>query len=239
MKAVAYFPIKLNNTRLPGKNVKPLSDGTPLIHLVQRSLLSTPGLDGIYCYCSHDAIQEYLLPGVTYLKRPERLDSDRTSGNDIIKAFAETVESDFYVLTHATSPFVKPETYAKALEVMQGDGYDSALSVVPLYHFLWEDGKPNYPLDNKPRSQDLKPVYNETNVFIVTRELALQGKIIGEKPYFFEVDSYEAVDIDCPIDFIVANAIYSGKLVTFTPPHNRFVTVVIFALPLYFGKAVA
>ena len=40
MKVVAFIPIKLNNERTPGKNIKRFSDGTPLMHFVQSSLLA-------------------------------------------------------------------------------------------------------------------------------------------------------------------------------------------------------
>jgi CMP-N-acetylneuraminic acid synthetase len=87
---------------------------------------------------------------------------------------------------------------------MQDGKYDSALSVTAIRHFFWMDGKPNYPLNDKPRSQDILPIYNETNVFLFNREVALQGINTGDKPYLFEVDEIEAVDINYPIDFIVA-----------------------------------
>ena len=41
MKTVAVVPIKMNNVRTPGKNTKPFSDGTPLIHLIQKKLLNS------------------------------------------------------------------------------------------------------------------------------------------------------------------------------------------------------
>ena len=37
MKTVAMIPIKLNNERVPGKNLKQFSDGTPLIKLIQKA----------------------------------------------------------------------------------------------------------------------------------------------------------------------------------------------------------
>ena len=39
MKTVAYFPVKLNNERTPGKNIKPFSNGKPLMNFVQCALL--------------------------------------------------------------------------------------------------------------------------------------------------------------------------------------------------------
>ena len=78
MKTVAIVPIKLNNERLPGKNTKPLSDGTPLIHVLLQTLLKLKrqgDLSEIIVFCSNEEIKKYLFEGITFLKRPEFLDS--------------------------------------------------------------------------------------------------------------------------------------------------------------------
>ena len=37
MKTVALIPIKLGSKRVPGKNIKPFFDGTPLMHFIQKA----------------------------------------------------------------------------------------------------------------------------------------------------------------------------------------------------------
>ena len=59
MKIVVVVPIKLNNERLPGKNVK-LLGGKPLIQYILSSLNESEKLDEIYVYCSDNKIKEYL-----------------------------------------------------------------------------------------------------------------------------------------------------------------------------------
>lgn len=39
MKTIAFVPVKLNNERLPGKNLKKFSDGTPLVKVYWTNLL--------------------------------------------------------------------------------------------------------------------------------------------------------------------------------------------------------
>ena len=46
MKTVALIPIKLSSTRVPGKNIKPFFDGTPLMHFIQKACLNAK----IYLY---------------------------------------------------------------------------------------------------------------------------------------------------------------------------------------------
>ena len=50
MKTVAFVPIKLNNERLPGKNLKKFSDGTPLVKIILNKLAALKGdcIDKVY-----------------------------------------------------------------------------------------------------------------------------------------------------------------------------------------------
>ena len=38
MKTIAIVPIKLNNERLPNKNIKPFDNGAPLCHYIFETL---------------------------------------------------------------------------------------------------------------------------------------------------------------------------------------------------------
>lgn len=107
MKTVALIPIKLGSKRVPGKNIKPFFDGTPLMHFIQKACLEAKNIDEVYIYCSDDAVKDYILPGVKYLKRPEYLDGDNINANDFIKEFMNSVDADIYVNAHTTSPFAK------------------------------------------------------------------------------------------------------------------------------------
>lgn len=48
MKTVALIPIKLGSKRVPGKNIKPFFDGTPLMHFIQRTCLEAKNIDEVY-----------------------------------------------------------------------------------------------------------------------------------------------------------------------------------------------
>lgn len=63
MKTVALIPIKLGSKRVPGKNIKPFFDGTPLMHFIQRACLDAKTIDEVDVYYSDEAVQEYILPG--------------------------------------------------------------------------------------------------------------------------------------------------------------------------------
>lgn len=210
MKTIAFVPIKMNNERLPGKNIKKFSNGRPLISYILETLKLVEGLDEIYVYCSDPEIKKYLPDGVRYLKRDTYLDLSTTSFNEVLVSFAEEVTADIYVLAHASAPFIRKENFQKGIEAVKSGKYDSALAVKKLQEFLWIDGRPfNFSPEQIPRTQDLKPFFMETcGMYIYTSDLIKREKRrVGHMPYLVQVSKIEACDINDPDDFILADAL--------------------------------
>lgn len=167
MKTVAFVPIRLNSQRVSGKNLR-LLGGEPLMCHILRTLTRVEGIDEVYVFCSDERIRELLPEGVRFLQRSAELDRDTTLGREIYNAFTARVEADLYVLAHATSPFIRPETISGALAKVQSGEYDSAFSAEKIQTFAWFKGRPlNYALDNIPRTQTIEPVYIETSAFFI------------------------------------------------------------------------
>lgn len=212
MKVTAFVPMKLNNERLPNKNTKAFTNGQPLCRYILETLKKVRGIDDVYVYCSDEKIKEFLPEHVHFLKRSPGLDQGSTKINEVLTAFASEVESDIYVLAHATAPFLLEETIEKGIRALKSQNYDSALSVLKQQDFFWKNGKPfNYTLECVARTQDLEPYYRETTgLYLYTRELILkEGKRIGKRPYLIETTQIEATDINDPEDFVLADAIYN------------------------------
>ena len=211
MRTVALIPIKMESKRIPQKNIKPFYDGTPLMSFIQRACLDSGVIDDVYIYCSDDTVIPYLLPKVKLLKRPKYLDGDDINANDFIREFMKTADADIYVNAHTTSPFAKPSTIAELVEKVACGEYDSAFCAESLRTFMWENGKPiNFDPDHFPRTQDLPPIVAETSIAYVFKKETFNrfNRRLGEKPYIKEVGRIEAMDIDYPEDFEIANAIY-------------------------------
>lgn len=152
MKTVAFVPIRLNSSRVAGKNLRPLG-GRPLMTYILETLRQVRNIDGTYVYCSDASIAPLLPQGVTLLRRDAALDSDTTLGEQIYDAFTREVEADIYVLAHATSPFIRPQTIEEAVARVQGGTYDSAFSAERIQTFAWYGGRPlNYSLTHVPRT---------------------------------------------------------------------------------------
>lgn len=215
MKVAAYIPIKLNSTRTPGKNIKPLSDGTPLCKLIFRTLSSVSNIDEKYCFCSDERIKEYLEGEVKFLQRSTSLDTNETQCHDIMHSFVNMVNPDVIVLTHATSPFLKSETIEECVDKVVSGGFDSAFTVERVRDFLWKDGKPmNFDASKAPRTQDLPEIFKETNgCFAIKREVfEATNRKVGFHPFLKELSFPETQDVNYPEDFLITDLIYTNLI---------------------------
>lgn len=209
MKIVAIMPIKLNNERLPGKNTK-LLGSKPLIQYQLENLLEIDLIDSINVYCSNEMIQEFLPEGVDFVRRTEKLDLPTSNFTQIFDSFMQNIDADIYVYAHATAPFISVETIKECVEVVASGKYDSAFCASKIQDYLWKDGEPlNFDATNVPRSQDIEPIYRETSgVYVFTKQAYKScHRRIGKNPFVKEVSYKEAVDINNPEDFELAEAL--------------------------------
>ena len=214
MKIIGIMPIKLQNERLPGKNTKILGN-KPLLQHALDNLLETNLCDEIYVYCSDDSIKDYLPTGVSFLKRNKSLDLPTSNFTQIFTSFSNEIDADIYVFMHETAPFVTTNTMKECINAVANNEYDSSFCATVIQDFLWEDNKPlNFDATNLPRSQDLKPIYRETSgVYVFKREVFnLLKRRIGNNPYIKVVSFKEAVDINNPEDFSLAEALLNINL---------------------------
>ena len=205
-KIVSFIPIKLNNQRLPGKNLLPLG-GRLMCDYIFDTVNQIEEIAEKYVYCSDESIKAYIPDGLTFFKRDSYLDGFEVKGLEIIEFFLKDVKADIYVLTHVTQPFTRPDSIREALgKVMSGE-YDSAFSVVEIKDYCWYRGKPlNYNMQDIVTTQNLEPVYMETgSFFIFTREVFEKyHQRIGIKPYRKIIGQIEAIDIDTAEDYKMA-----------------------------------
>lgn len=214
MKIVAIMPIKLKNERCPGKNTRMLG-AKPLLQYELDSLKETGLCDSINVYCSSEDVVPFLPEGVNFVKRPEVLDLPTSNFSQIFETFMNEVVADIYVYAHATAPFITKETMENCINAVKSGEYDSAFCALKLQDYLWQDGKPlNFDATNIPRTQDLTPIYQETSgVYVFTKEVfEKKHRRIGDHPYVSEVSFKEAVDIDNPEDFTLAEKIVDIEL---------------------------
>ena len=220
MKIIALLPMKGNSERVPNKNLKNFA-GKPLYHRVMDTLINSKYIDKIVVNTDSIAIKQdlkkYFESHVIIIDRPQQIIGDFVSMNKVIECDMNNVEADLYIQTHSTNPLLKTKSIDAAIEKMialsEEDVYDSVFSVTRLQTRLYEAN--GAPLNHNPkellRTQDLEPLYEEnSNFYIFTKESFSNsgGKRIGLKPFMFEIDKIEAVDIDEPQDFVIAESLY-------------------------------
>lgn len=218
---IALLPMKGNSERVPGKNLKDFN-GTPLFYHVLKSLSDSKYIKHIIINTDSkqiaDLAKSYSSKVIIHT-RPQEICGDFVSMNDIINFDINQRTEHFFLQTHSTNPLLKTQTIDKAIEDFFNNTktHDSIFSVTKLQTRLyWEDGKPiNHNPNELLRTQDLPPVFEEnSNFFIFSKESFKKAgnKRIGLRPKMFEVNKIEALDIDEPEDFMIAEAIHQLKL---------------------------
>lgn len=217
MKVTAVIPIRSGSQRVKDKNLRRFGD-TTLMELKIRNLLQVPEVDSIIVNTnSAEAIEivenkmrEH--SRLSYHRREEYYASSQCSGSEFFKHLGEVTNTDVFVYSPCTSPFVKPETFSKCIQAFKASSTcDCIATVSSIKEFMWLDGKPiNYDPQNAPNSQDLPNIQAlNFGVTVVTRENLIKNKnIIGKHPEFIQTSDIEAIDIDTPLDFYIAEQLY-------------------------------
>lgn len=211
MKIVAVMPIKLLNERCPGKNLRYLGN-KPLLQWELDNLKEVGLCDSINVFCSSKDVIPYLPEGINFVQRSKDLDLPTSNFSQIFSSFIDYYMADIYVYAHATAPFIKIETMKQCIEAVKNGNYDSAFCAIKHQDFFWQDGEPlNFDATMLPRTQDLKPIYQETSgIYVFTREVFEKlHRRVGVNPFIKEVTFKEAIDIDEPGDFELAEALIS------------------------------
>ena len=218
-KVVALVPMRHHSQRVPGKNYRPLA-GKPLYHHILNTLNVCPEISQIVVNTDSPVIMEGLqehFPHVTILERPEHLRADDIPMNEILLYDTSKVQADFYLQTHSTNPLLRSQTISDAVHNLLESypTYDALFSVTRWQTRLWDElGRP---INHNPaillRTQDLPPVFEENSCFYMFTRQTLEKRRsrLGDRPYLFEVDPAEALDIDEELDFLIADLLLKHR----------------------------
>ncbi len=214
MKVVAFLPAKGSSERVPNKNLQ-LLDGKPLFLRTLEKLLSCTFIDEVYL----DSESDDIFRAASYLdfkplRRDPALATNATDGHELFYNEVRQVDADIYIQVLCTSPFIEKETIRQGVEILKTDHcFDSVVLVKREKQYLWESQEPLYGRGRIPNSIDLAPITIETmGLYLVRKEVALQTrKRFGQKPYLLEAKPLEAIDVNIPEEFELANLIAAGK----------------------------
>ena len=219
----ALIPLKGHSARVPGKNLRDFN-GRPLFHAIVETLQIADRVGTIYidtdsADIAHSAAT---LDDVIVIDRRPDLVGDEVSVNRLIAAFLETHDDADLIQTHATSPLLHPSTIDAAVSAYSADPAISSLFGVTRYQARFYDGDlraiNHDPTELLP-TQALAALYMEnSNFYIFSRDGFLEhDRRITDSTRMFEIDPFEAIDIDEEADFSLAAAV---QLARATSPHD-------------------
>jgi len=216
-KITALVPIKEHSERVPGKNFRGFN-GKPLFYWILSELAKVEQIDNIYVNTDSiriaELIKEHFPKKVEIINRPSSLCGDEVSMNLIIAHDIGIIDSEHYIQTHTTNPLLIKDTIEKAIEVYFKNlsNYDSVFSVTRIQSrcFTHDGIGINHNPNELIPTQQLSPVYAENSNFYIFSKKSFEQKQkrIGRSPYMYEMNPYEAVDIDEEVDFTFAEILH-------------------------------
>lgn len=217
MKYIAIIPARGGSKRFTGKNIHMLC-GKPLIAYSIEYAKECEQVEDVYVSTDSKEIAEVSLQyAAKMMERPDGLAGDFVPTVDVLKDVIERlekqgVEFDAVVLLQPTNPLRPKALIYEAIQKMEEGKNDSLCTVnrsdKKLGKIIDEKFVPwNYTFGQ--RSQDLEPLYYENGLlYIIRKELLLQGRILGDSMYPMVVEHmFGTVDIDTREDMDYAEFI--------------------------------
>ena len=213
MKVAAFLPAKGTSQRIESKNLK-LLNGKPLFLHTLEKLVSCPFIDEVYLDSESDEILNYA-SYLNYipLKRDPALANNKTDGHKMFYNEVSQVDADIYIQILGTSPFIKKETIKKGISILENHPeFDSVVLVKKDKQYLWDGEQPIYDKYHIPNSIDLPDTIIESmGLYIMRKDAAHSLKMrYGNRPYLLEAEPIEAIDVNFPEDFVLAELIAKG-----------------------------
>ncbi len=204
MKIVAIIPIKSKSERVRGKNFRKIK-GKPLYRYLLDKLKKCD-FDEIYVDSDSKEIAKYCRENkFKYIERLSKLAKNNANGNDLLNYHQKLIKADCYFQLFVTSPLIKVSSINQCIRIMRKNkNYDSIFTIKKIFSWFWYKKNPvNYNPKILPRSQDATPVIQETTALYGIRAKSLKARKcrIGNKPYMFELEDSEVIDLDNEVDF--------------------------------------
>ncbi len=210
----AIIPVRKGSLRVKNKNIKPFANSS-LLEIKIKQLLNLKKWKKISDIVVSSDCEKMLevakSHNVNIHKRKEYFASSNADNSEFFKNLAEDVGSgDWIMYSPVTCPLISFETYNEILSNFYNNPHNT-VTVSPIKHHLWLDGKPlNYEINKSPNSQDLPDIYSiNYAISIIKRKQMIKFKnIVTDNPKFIVLDEIESIDIDTELDFEFAEFVY-------------------------------
>jgi N-acylneuraminate cytidylyltransferase/CMP-N,N'-diacetyllegionaminic acid synthase len=216
MKIVGLIPFWLSKGK--DTDLRKLS-GRYLINYSIDLLASSSLIDDVVVYSSDDEVLDFIdnKLEVSYKKRPNFLDDEKISTEQIIEEFISNYEADIIVLLHPSCPFIHVSTVNDCIENVKRGKFDSAFAVLEFQKYAWFNRTPlNFDNKNKysVKLKFLDKVLIEQGLMYVIEKNAFLNRTsrIGDNPYMKVINPYEGLEINSNKDFEIAELIVNSGM---------------------------
>lgn len=216
-RVVAFVHAKGSSERVPGKNLRVLGDRPLFCHAIAIARAASL-VDEVVIDSDHDGILSLgEAHGATALRRPVRLASNSTTGDELAhwQACARP-GAEIVLQVIPTAPFLAPASVDRAIAMLDADpALHSVAGVSSDTLYLWRDGQPAY-FDAEgriPNSTELEPLVWETTGLYANRAAFVrsQGRRMDARNVRpLQLSRLEAIDINTPEDFEFAALVWRG-----------------------------
>jgi YrbI family 3-deoxy-D-manno-octulosonate 8-phosphate phosphatase len=219
---LAIIPARSGSVGIKDKNIRPFC-GVPLVVRTIRAATAAASVDRVVVSTdSEDYAQICREAGAEVVIRPQDLATSTTSSESALLHVLETMKEagaslpEWVVFLQCTSPFTRPEDIDALVRAVQAGGTDTGLTAVRSHRFLWRTGAGgevagvNHDKTVRLRRQDREPEFMENGAVYVMRTegfLRHKNRFFG-KTVLHEVPSWQALEIDSPEDWDVAEAVF-------------------------------
>ncbi|MBU1632428.1 MAG: acylneuraminate cytidylyltransferase family protein [Nanoarchaeota archaeon] len=220
-KIVAIIPARGGSKGIPKKSIVKLL-GKPLIYYTIKEAQKSKYLSDIIISTDDDEIATVCIQyNVEVIKRPKKLAQDTTSLIPVLKHAIKSIEKkrikpEIIVLLQPTSPLRNVEDIDNTINKLINLKADSAETFCEVRQYpasmFKKHGLFFIPIDKQnlhKRRQDLQRLYSENGaVYVVNYEtLIKKNTLYGKKHIGFVMPSERSIDIDEPIDLIIAEVL--------------------------------
>lgn len=218
-KVTFLIPCRKGSERVPHKNIKPFAKSSLLEIKIEQIKSINRDVEIIISTDDDEVVEKASkYDDILIHKREDYFASSGCTTTELCDYFSKELSFKHLLWTHTTSPFIGREVYERAIDYYFSDdfvGFDSLMSVEKCQEFIWDKScsAKNYDVEKLgrwPQTQKVDPLYIiNSGFFLISKEVMVKHRDrVGEKPYFFETNKLESLDIDWPSDFVLAEKLW-------------------------------
>jgi CMP-N,N'-diacetyllegionaminic acid synthase len=218
LEAWAIIPARSGSKSIPWKNIKRLA-GKPLIYYTVCEAKKSKRFSRIIVSTDSKKIAKIAKRyGAETVMRPAKLATDKVRTELALIHVLDTIKKreglmpDIVVTLEPTSPLRTFQTIDRCIKTLLSESVDSVITVAETSSLVGriQNGQFQYLIKNQPRRrQDRKPLYKESSTVYATKTDVLLKwmSVIGKKLGAVVIPQEEAIDINTPLDFVIAEAV--------------------------------